>query len=97
MKKFMLMHIGFEPPTPEIMEAWKHWFGSIADRTVDNIGFAGGREITKAGTNDLAWDMDAITGCSIITADSLDEAEKIAGDNPFISSIRVYEIREHTG
>ena len=35
MKKFMLLHIGFEQPTPEIMEAWKAWFASIADRQID--------------------------------------------------------------
>ena len=36
--------------------------------------------------------MESITGYSIINAESLDEAEKIARDNPFIASIRVYEI-----
>jgi uncharacterized protein YciI len=36
--------------------------------------------------------MDSITGYSIINAESLDDAEKIAQDNPFIASIRVYEI-----
>jgi hypothetical protein len=35
---------------------------------------------------------DSITGYSIINAKSLEEAEKIASDNPFIASIRVYEI-----
>ncbi|MFC1575076.1 YciI family protein [Gemmatimonadota bacterium] len=37
--------------------------------------------------------MDSITGYNIIEAESLDEADKIAKDNPFIASIRVYEIR----
>jgi len=36
--------------------------------------------------------MEAITGYSIINAESLDDAEKIAQDNPFIASILVYEI-----
>ena len=26
MKKFMLLHYGFETPTPEIMGAWEKWF-----------------------------------------------------------------------
>jgi len=60
MKKFMMLHYGFENPTPEIMEA---------------------------------WGMDSITGYNIIEAENLDEAERIAVDNPFIASIRVYEIR----
>ncbi len=36
--------------------------------------------------------MESITSYSIINAESLDDAEKIAQDNPFIASIRVYEI-----
>jgi hypothetical protein len=93
MKKFVLLHYGFETPTKEIMEAWGAWFESIADRTVENIGFSGGREISASGTKDLPWGTDSITGCSIIEAESLDEAEKVAQANPFIASIRVYEVR----
>ena len=94
MKKFVLLHYGFEQPTPEIMQAWGAWFESIADRTVDNFGFSGGREISAIGTKDLPWGMDSITGCSIIEAESLDEAEKIAKECPYIASIRAYEVRE---
>jgi hypothetical protein len=36
--------------------------------------------------------MDSITGYTVINADSLDDAEKIAQGNPFIASIRVYEL-----
>ncbi len=36
--------------------------------------------------------MESITGYTIIEAESLDEAEKIAQDNPYITSIRVYEV-----
>ncbi len=94
MKKFVLLHYGFENPTPEIMEAWGKWFESIADITVDQGGFGAGREISGAGTNDLPWGMESITGYNTIKADSLDDAEKIARDCPYIASIRVYEIRE---
>ena len=92
MKKFVLLHYGFETPTPEIMKAWGTWFESIADRTVENLGFGGGREISTSGTKDLPWGMESITGYTIIEAESLDEAEKIAQDNPYIASIRVYEV-----
>ena len=94
MKKFVLLHFGFENPTPEIMAAWNAWFESIADHSVENVGFGGGREISKSGTKDLSWDMEAITGYSVIEAESLDEAERLAQTNPFISSIRIYEVRE---
>ncbi len=93
MKRFMLLHFGFEKPTPEIMEAWGKWFQSVADVSTDQGGFHGGaREISHDGTQDLPMGSDSITGYSIINAESIDEAEKIAQGNPFIASIRIYEI-----
>ena len=93
MKKFMLLHFGFEKPTPEIMGAWKAWFASIAGQQVEHGGFSGGREISKNGTRDLPWNMESITGYNIIEAESLDAVEKLAQSNPFIASIRIYEMR----
>jgi len=92
-KKFMFLHFGFETPTPEIMAAWKAWFESISDRQIDQAGFSGGREVSKTGTEDLPWNMESITGYNIIEAESLDAAEELARSNPFIQSIRVYELR----
>ena len=51
MKKFMILHCGFEDPTPEIMEVWGKWFESIVDKQVDQGGFSDGREISKSGTD----------------------------------------------
>jgi len=93
MKKYMYLHFGFETPTEEIMSAWKTWFDSIADRLIEQGGFSGGREISKTGSRELPWDLDCITGYNIIQAESLDEAEQLAQGNPFISSIRIYELR----
>ena len=93
MKKFVFLHFGFEEPTPEIMKAWMAWFESIADKQVDQGGFTGGREISKSGTRDLPWDMESITGYNIIEAESLEAAEELAQSNPFIASIRIYEVR----
>ena len=96
MKRFMLLHFGFEKPTPEIMAAWGKWFESVADKTVDQGGFHGGaREISHSGSTDLPMGMESITGYSIINAESLADAEEVAKGNPFIASIRVYEIMEH--
>ena len=44
MKRFMLLHVGFETPTPEIMAAWNKWFESVADQTVEHGGLRDGRE-----------------------------------------------------
>jgi hypothetical protein len=37
--------------------------------------------------------MESITGYNIIEAESLDAAEKLARSNPYIASIRIYEVR----
>ncbi len=92
-KKFVFLHFGFEKPTPKIMEAWMGWFKLISDKQVDQGGFSSGREISKSGTRDLPLDMESITGYNVIEAESLDAAEKLAQTNPFISSIRIYEVR----
>ena len=92
MKKFLMLTIGFEKPTPEIMEAWGKWFESIKDNIVDKSHLSGGREISSEGTKDLPLGLDSITGFMIVTAESLDEAEKMSQSNPYITSIRVYEM-----
>lgn len=93
MKKFVLLHYGFEKPTPEIMAAWGKWFEAVKPHTVDMGGFGSGREISRDGTKELPLGRDSITGFSVINAASLDDAEKMAQSNPFISSIRIYEVR----
>jgi hypothetical protein len=93
MKQFMFLHLGFEKPTPEIMTAWQTWFATIAEVQIGQGGFKGGKEITKAGTKDLAWDLDSITGYNIIEAEDMAAAEQLAQSNPFISSIRIYELQ----
>ncbi len=92
MKRFMLLHVGFEPPTPEIMAAWKKWFEAAAPTTVENIGLRSGREISSTETKDLPMGSDSLTGYTIINAAGVKEAETLARTNPFITSIRVYEL-----
>lgn len=93
MKKFLLLHVGFEQPTPEIMEKWGKWFEMVADKNIEQGGFGGGVEISKSGTKELTWDKESMTGFNIIEAEDLAAAKKIAEACPYISSIRVYEIR----
>jgi len=95
MKKFLLAHIGFEQPTDEIMAAWGKWFEDIAEITVENVGLHPGKEVTPGGVKDIAFDAQVTTGYTIIQAESLDEAVKIARDCPFITSIKVQEVRSH--
>jgi len=93
MKKFALVQYGYREPTPDIMDAWMKWFASIGDKTVENVGPLGsGREISKTGTKDLPLGLDSLTGITVIHAESLADAEKIAKSCPMITSIRVYEV-----
>lgn len=93
MKKFVLLHYGFEKPTPEIMAAWGKWFEATKPNMVDMGGFGAGREISRSGSKELPLGPDSITGYTILTAASLDAAAKLADGNPFVSSIRIYEVR----
>ena len=94
MKRFVFLHYGFEKPTPEIMNAWNSWFDETAEQTRDKGHFPRGLEISKDGKTDLPFGSDSITGFNIIEAEDLDAAEAIARRNPFISSIRVYEVMD---
>ena len=92
MKKFVMLAIGFETPTPEIMEAWGKWFASIGDKMIDSGNPLGaGREITHAGIKELPLGLDSITGYMMIKAESLNEAEQIAKTCPIITAVRVYK------
>jgi hypothetical protein len=93
MKKFVLVQYGYSQPTPEMMDGWMKWFASIADKTVENVGPLGsGREVSKTGTKDLPMGLDSLTGITVINAESMADAEKIAQACPMITSVRVYEV-----
>ena len=94
MKQFMILHVGFEMPTAEIMEKWNQWFADTKSCTLDMGGFNGGVELTKDGQSELGWDDQCLTGYSIIEAESLEAATEIASTNPFITAIRIYELRK---
>ena len=93
MKRFLVLHFGFEPPTPEQMEAWNQWFDAIADRQVERAHLPEGRELTAAGTKELPFGKDSLTGYTILEAPDLDAAEEIVRGCPIVASTRVYEIR----
>ncbi|TGK19832.1 hypothetical protein [Leptospira stimsonii] len=93
MKKSLLLSIGFEQPTQEIMKAWETWFALIKDRIADASGhFSKGREITRGGTIQLPLDLNAIAGYLIVHAESMDEAEEIALKCLIITSIKVLRL-----
>lgn len=94
MKNYLILHYGFEKPSPEDMKAWTEWFEFIQDKQVDRGGLRNGREITPSGTGNLAFTKDSLTGYTVIEADSLEEAENIGKKCPVVASTRVYEIHK---
>lgn len=92
MKKFLILHYGFEKPEADAMAAWNDWFALIEDRQIEKGHLPGGREITREGTRDLPFGRDSITGYTMIRAESLEEAESIAQKCPVVDATRVYEI-----
>ena len=95
MKKFVFLTYGFVPPTPEIMEAWGEWIASIKDSIVEMGHLSGGREISRDGTEELPMGLESITGFMIVNAASHEDALRMAENNPYITSIRVYELMQH--
>ncbi|MGH7204374.1 MAG: hypothetical protein ACREHC_08065 [Candidatus Levyibacteriota bacterium] len=92
MKKFVLLYIGSVEPTQEVMDGWTKWFGVLGNRVVDSGNpFGAGKEITKSGSKDLSQDAQAISGYTIINAESIEEVEKLAEQCPIVTSIRAYE------
>lgn len=95
MKKFALITVGFEMPSPEVMQQWMAWFQSISDIIVEQVGFMNGAEVTSSGVRDLPMDKDSLTGYLVINADSKEKAIAIAEKCPMITSTLVYELRSH--
>jgi D-arabinose 1-dehydrogenase-like Zn-dependent alcohol dehydrogenase len=95
MKKFVLLTIGFIPPTPEIMKSWMRWIQSIDEHIIVQMGLRNGKEVTKYDVTDLAMDHDTITGIVVINANDIDEALTIAKSSPMITSTKVYEVMTH--
>lgn len=92
MKKFVFLYVGVVKPTQEIMDGWTKWFGEIKEHVIDSGNpFAPGKEITRVGVKDLPHDLNSLAGYTILKADSIEEAIKIAQSCPLITGMRVYE------
>ncbi len=92
MKKFVFLTYGFQKPTSEIMQAWGAWFESIKDSVIEQGHFPRAREVSRDGVKELPLAPDSITGFVKVKAPDFEAATKMAECNPYISSIRIYEV-----
>jgi len=94
MKKFVLLYTGTrdQAPTDESLAAWGEWFASLGDQVVDaGNPFGQGREVSASNTTELSPSADGVTGYTLINAQDIDEAEKVALSHPTVPNILVYE------
>ena len=92
MNKYLILFHDEWERKPDVMAAWQEWFASVGDRLVDSGNpFGAAVEVTKDGNQPLGAADGAATGYSIVTADSLVDAERLLVGCPFRSSVRVYE------
>ena len=92
MKKFLMLHYGYEEPTPEVMAAWSAWFAKVGDHFADmGSPLGNGLEVKKTGQRELSAEAGAPTGYSIISAESRADAERLLEGCPIISSVQLHE------
>ena len=76
------------------MDAWMAWFGGMGDAVVDGGNPAGAwRTVGAAGVTD-GGGANPVTGYSVIKADSLDAAVKIAQGCPILAVGGTVEVAE---
>lgn len=86
MTNYVLAYVGGGEPEDgnmdEVMAAWGAWYQKMGDAVVDGGNpFNQAKLVTADGVQD---DAPAITGYTIISADSLDEAVEKVKDHPHI-------------
>jgi hypothetical protein len=98
MANYMLVYRGGATPADDeemaaAMARWEAWFASLGDAVVD-WGSPFGRSATVSGTTAVDGGASALTGYSIITAESLSAATEAAQACPVLvigGSVEVYE------
>jgi hypothetical protein len=91
-KKFVFLYQGQSEVTDKVKEGWTAWFAEIGDAVVDGGNpFTPGRKVTPTGAEDLPAGLEAISGYTIVNAESMDAAEKLLANCPIVTSVHVYE------
>ncbi len=101
MAKFLFVYIGGKMETDpkkqkESMDVWMKWFAGLGKAVVDmGNPTMPGKMVAKGSLSDIT--RSPVTGYSIVQADKLDAAVKIAKGSPQLASggkIAVYSIME---
>jgi hypothetical protein len=102
MARYVLAYRGGSEPDGEaaqaaVMQAWMNWFGELGPAVVDGGAPFGGSSTVVAGGAATAGAPSALTGYSILSADSHADAERMAAGCPILAdggAVDVYEVHE---
>jgi hypothetical protein len=101
MANFLLLYTGGGAASPadrdKVMQEWGGWFGKLGDKIVDagNPVAEHPKNIANGSVHDGSVSTPAVTGYSILNADSLNAAAELAKGCPVLKSggkVTVYEI-----
>ena len=91
-------HGGTIPPTPAeqeaAMAAWGKWFGELGDAVVDGGNPVGAIRTVSAGKVSDGGGAPPISGYSVLKADSIDAAVKMAQGCPLLADGGSIEVCE---
>jgi len=101
MANYLLAYTGGSmPETPEAqeaaMQAWGEWFGTLGPAVVD-MGAPFGASTAVQADGSTAGTTKGLSGYSVLQADSLELAAKLAGGCPVLGNggrVEVYEAIE---
>ncbi len=89
MNKFVLLFSGLRVPASEAGAAWMTWFSTISEHLVDSGNpFGTALRVTSSGSAPIE---DALLGYAIISADSVEAAQKLAATCTVADAVLVYE------
>lgn len=107
MANFVLIYTGgmgmemTEEEGQQVMADWGAWYGKLGDAVVDGGNpFAASKKVTASGIADGATTSPVVSGYTVISADSLDDAVAQCKDHPHIKyggEVCVYETIDMSG
>lgn len=104
MANYLLVYKGGNPPESQeagkaVMDAWMGWFGSLGASVVDGGNPTGAGRRIAAGGDVTEGGLSGVTGYSVLSATSLDEAVEKAKGCPHLQAggeVEVYETMDPT-
>jgi hypothetical protein len=96
MKRFMVLYVGPATPPDASHEGWPAWFDKLGNRLVDR-GSPMADGLVLHGDGSTGAPAAHLNGYSIIQADDVDDARRLAKDHPYLMlgrehSIHVYSL-----